>query len=694
MSFRPLRTVSLTALALAATPALADQPQGPLSMDALVVTGTRTETAVQDSPVSVTVLNADEIARTNATSIADVLRDVPGVTVDESSLAGLKRLRIRGEEARRGAVLIDGQEITDHTSYGAPILVDPAMIERIEVVRGPQSVLYGSKAISGVVNIITKKGGDRPLQGSVGSSFISATTGYSANGLVRGSQDGWEWRLFAGRVEESDRRAPSGPLDKSNFESRSASGYVARHLGDHTLAVNVDRYELSSGSFVSPSTLGTAFNKFELDMPKRDFQKFGLQYDWTKPSDLVSKVHADAYYQIVDREFTQKVSSGSAIPAVMAYDYEHTDSDTQGTFGATAQVDWTPHPDHALITGIQYIRDDLDKQLKRTGRRGIGLATAVDLYADMTGHTQTLSVFAEDTWKLPADFSVVGGLRHYWIESALDSLSTNDTGFKKTSGSDDAPIASLTVLYKGVPDTTLRAGFSQGYVYPTLLQAYTGTYFGSFATVRPNPGLKPETSNNYEVGARYQAGGLAADGSLFYSSTRNYIASASCSWATDVGCASTESTYVNLDKVKSFGAELATQYRVGDSGFTPYATGAAVQRRYSYRSVDTYQTGVPSLSGRVGLRHDTLLWDQVAFGTDLYMRGGTRADELSQSSTGTTSITRVGGWRTFNVSFTADVADYHVGLDLLNLTDHAYQAHPDEMTQPGRSFTLNLKADF
>lgn len=693
MTSQAHKIVLAATVAAVVSPAVAAEADKTIELDAVVVTGTRSETTVKDSPVSITVIDAQQIERSNASNVADVLKDVPGITVDESSLAGLRRLKIRGEEARRGAVLIDGQEITDHTSYGSPILVDPAMIERIEVVRGPQSVLYGSKAISGVVNIITKKGGDRPVQGSVGSSFISASTGYTANGMVRGTADGWEYRLFAGRTEEGDRRVPSGAMENTNAESRSASGYLAYGWDNHKLGVNIDRYESSSGSFVSPSTIGSAFSKFQLDMPKRDMQKFGANYDLDKPTSFIGKVHADVHYQSIDREFTQKVASGSAIPAAARYDYAHEDSDTQNTLGATLQVDWTPHPDHKLVTGAQYLRDDLDKSLKRTGRRGVAW-TAVDLYADMDAHMQTVSVFAEDTWKLPANFSLVAGARQYWIESALDSVSTNDSGFKARSSEDDAPIGTLTLLYSGVPHTTLRAGFSQGYVYPTLLQAFTGTYFGASSTTRPNPNLKPETSNNYEVGARYAADGLAVDASLFLAKSRNYIASASCSAVAEVGCASTESTYVNLDKAKTYGAELAAEYRLGESGFTPYASGTLLQRKYSFRTLDTYQTGVASLSGRIGLRHDMALWDGVVLGSDLYMRGATRADELSQSSTGSLSLTQVGGWRTFNAAFGLDLGDYRVGLDLLNLTDHQYNTSPDDMTQPGRSFVLSLHADF
>ncbi|MCK2167203.1 TonB-dependent receptor plug domain-containing protein [Thalassospira xiamenensis] len=662
-------------------------------LDDIVVTGTRTETSVKDSPVTISVIDAEDLAKSNDNSVAEILRDVPGITIDDSSIAGLKRLKIRGEAARRGGVLIDGQEITDHTSYGSPILIDPELIERIEVVRGPQSVLYGSKAISGVINIITKKGGDRPLQGTVSSSYNSASNGTTVNALMRGAQDGWEYRLFTGHTKENNRETPSGELSNTGTDNQSFSGYLGYGWDNQKIGVSVDKYELSSGSYISPSTLGTAFSKFDLDMPQRDLQKFAATYDIDNPFDVVSKIHFDTYHQTIDRKFTQNVASGPLIPPLMSYDYSHVDQDTQKTFGFLGQIDWMPHPDHDLITGVQYLRDDLDKSLTRTGTQGI-LATPVDTYADMEAHMTTTSVYAQDTWYLPSDFALAAGARHYWIESELDELDSNDSGFSLQSGSDDATVGSLTLTYTGLPSTTLRAGYSQGYVYPTLLQSYTGTYFGASSTTRPNPDLKAETSDNFEIGVRYENANFLVDAALFRSQSEDYIASAQCSDVVSVGCSTGESTYVNIDESKAYGAELALEYTIPNTEWTPYVSGSYLRRSYKYRNTDTYETGSPDLSGRFGLRHEKRLWNTVNLTSDLYVRASSRSDEVSESSSGRLSTTQVPGWQTYNLSFNAHFDTFRVGLDLLNLADHAYQTNPDEMEQPGRSFILKVEADF
>lgn len=156
-------------------------------LDTMTVVGTRTETSVRDNPASVSVVEREQIEKRGADSVAELLRDVPGVSVVDTAVAGMKRIRIRGEQSNRVVILVDGQEMTDQSSYGAPFLIDPSNIERIEVVRGPASVLYGAKAIGGVVNVITKKGAAEPVQLELGAGYFSGSKGKQASAAVSGT---------------------------------------------------------------------------------------------------------------------------------------------------------------------------------------------------------------------------------------------------------------------------------------------------------------------------------------------------------------------------------------------------------------------------------------------------------------------------------------------------------------------------
>lgn len=85
----------------------------------MTVVGTRTETTVRDNPASVSVVDREQIEKRGADSVAELLRDVPGVSVVDTAVAGMKRIRIRGEQANRVVILVDGQEMTDHSSFVA-----------------------------------------------------------------------------------------------------------------------------------------------------------------------------------------------------------------------------------------------------------------------------------------------------------------------------------------------------------------------------------------------------------------------------------------------------------------------------------------------------------------------------------------------------------------------------------------------
>ena len=116
----------------------------------IVVTPTRTERALQEVPSAISVISADDLKLSGTDNVADALQDVPGIEVFDQSVPGAKRIQIRGESGSRVLVLIDGQKISEQKSMdGAPLLIDPNRIDRIEVIKGPASVLYGSEAIGG-----------------------------------------------------------------------------------------------------------------------------------------------------------------------------------------------------------------------------------------------------------------------------------------------------------------------------------------------------------------------------------------------------------------------------------------------------------------------------------------------------------------------------------------------------------------
>jgi len=163
----PFRCCLILLTAGVSVPAKAEEAEPGLTLDPIVVTANRIPTPAAEVGSAVTVITRQELEDRQIRQLSDALREVPGVAVNRTGPAGQTQVRIRGSESNQTLVLIDGVEANDPSSESefdfAHLMADD--IERIEVLRGPQSALYGSDAIGGVVNIVTRRG-EGPVTGT------------------------------------------------------------------------------------------------------------------------------------------------------------------------------------------------------------------------------------------------------------------------------------------------------------------------------------------------------------------------------------------------------------------------------------------------------------------------------------------------------------------------------------------------
>lgn len=198
-----------------------------------------------------------------------------------------------------------------------------------------------------------------------------------------------------------------------------------------------------------------------------------------------------------------------------------------------------------------------------------------------------------------------------------------------------------------------------------------------------NPDLKPETSDNFEIGARYQKGGFMLDTAAFLSLADDYIAAVSIS--------PTEQQYDNMAEAKTFGIELSTSYQIGKTGFTPYINGTWMRRQYTNEDgFKTYKTSTPEFIARYGVR-----WEGERNGlglrTDLYAKSLT----ASEYDDGGYNY-RLGGATTLNltagVSFGAQ-KQFSFDAGIYNIFDKKYQ-EMQSIYEPSRYFSVKLNARY
>ena len=640
-----------------------------------VVSATRTQRNLSEVSSSLSVVPKKEIERHGYSSLADILQDVPGVEVTDQSLAGSKRINIRGESGSRVIIMIDGQKITEQKSMdGAPLLMDANEIERIEVLKGPASVLYGSEAIGGAVNVITKKGGDKPIQGKIGSAYNTATQGYEAHLSLSGGLEDFYYRLGGTRSEQGDRDTPSGTLEESDSDTKTGTAVLGYETQKLSLGLRLENFETHVDS--PPTTVGGS--PFDLNLPEWSRQKAGVTAELKEMSTILPKLHLDAYAQKTEKDFEQEMT----LPMMGGIDQKMTTYNEQATQGGTLQADIIPHPDHYIVAGYTLTRDQLDARstTKYTPQVPPTFTNKGKFHdANITTH----ALFAQDEWILPKDFILTLGTRQTWVTSELKA--TDDPDANTGSVNDSQPVFSAGITWNGIKDLTLRGHVAQGYRFPDLNKLFVGTNHGGSTTL-PNPDLKPETSNNFEIGTRFNNGAWDLDLAAFYSRAKDYITTR------DVAGGSNK-IFANVSKAQTHGVELALRYHW--ENLTPYASGTWMRRKYETATASTWDTLTPEFSGRLGLRYERRLsqWPVLVWG-DMFMRAATDADfkELDAGS-----ITSHEAWQTLNLALGTEfgkTGQYRLSLNLNNILDQSYSTAQSSLEEAGFHAVARMDIQF
>ena len=636
----------------------------------VVVSATRTEKELKETASTISVVTQEEIERSPAPTVADLLRDIPGVQIHDQSVAGVKRVTIRGESASRVLVLVDGQKISEQKSMdGAALLMDVNDIERIEVIKGPASVQYGSEAIGGVINVITKKGGERPVQLEVAETYDSSVDGLIEYLSVYGSAEGFNYRVSGSYTDANDRWATQGRISDSSYLNRNLSAYVDKEIGKLRFG---GRWE----SFWSNENVPTATSDgttVELDLPEWSRDKYALFAEVTSIGEYLSKIRLDAAYQSTFKEFHNDIDPPGPVAIALRT------KNWQDTTNLSAQFDWTLGEDHYLVSGLEYVVDDLKaKERKTVNFPPPGSDTTYTTKAQQ----ETYALFLQDEWNFADDWVLTAGLRETMIRSELKS--SEDPGLDVGKSSGNKPVISLGLVYSGFEDWRLRAQYAQGYRYPSLQQMFIGTAHGAANPTFGNPNLKPETSDNYEIGARFNDGAWDVDGALFYMLADDYITTI------DIGGGSQQ--FDNVNKATSFGAELSAAYTFESLGLTPYVSGTWLRREFEANTYTTKQTGDPSFTERLGVRFEHEFTGDAVFNADLYTRLASQGKELVSGD-----VEKYNAWQTYNLALGmqwGDAAQYSLSLNLNNLLDEEYSEAGSSLDAQGRHAVVRVGLRF
>ena len=690
------------------------------------VTATRTEKDLAEIPMSVGVVTSEDQKRDPQTTIADMLSRIPGLTVMDGGMPGGKRIKIRGESPMRSLILIDGVKSSEQKSMsGSAILIDTSQIERIEVIKGPASVLYGSEAIGGVINIITKKGGDKPIGFSQNFIYDTSDNGLEIQSALYGSYKGFNYRFSASGVNADDRWAGDGRISDSDYKNRNYTGQLGYSWDKGDIFLKAEKYE-SEISIPTNSVTGNIkhgsyagmYNKTDvsLDLPRWNRESVSGGFELRQLTDFLAKVKVNGYAQNMEKKFNNNIHVYNSATTPMGamqiiVDQNIRTINEQDSYGGSAQTEWAIGDSHYVIAGVDYNLDKLDaKDFRLGGYTSIKPPTSPSPIIRPSATAKyrykveqdALGAFIQDEWTFLRDWTATLGLRQTWVRSELKKNNNPDLE-NNGDQSDSKLVGNVGLVYSGIKDVALRAQWSQGYRFPSLNQLYLGTVHGQEGNTLPNPDLSPETSNSYEIGARITKGNVTADIAGFYTYSKNYITTR------DLGNETGDSMFANMDKAHTWGAELYLDYTFPGIRLTPYTSATYLYRKYE-NTIDliedqgretykTSKTGTPPVQGLVGVKWEKEMFQSATLFTDLYMHWAAKAKTYEYDSTyeGDFVIRKDKAWQTFNFTVGMQGGEEHkwnVALSLRNLLDKNYRQADNTVDDPGFHAVLSAGIEF
>ena len=709
------------ALAAEAKPrsAFADTTKPVLFLKETVVTGARYPRAYFESPQSLSFVSRQQLRESAPVVLGDVLATIPGVESNKDS-PWEQRPSIRGLTGQRVLVLVDGSPMNSVRGNGPhPSLLDPTQVERVEVVRGPSSVAYGSDALGGVINIITREphfhGAGEVLHGS-------ASLGGSVSGLPErnGSLElstriqKLSGFLAGGGRKSDDFRNADGTVAHSGFSDWNALANLRYDLTGR-LALK-GGYQLYRASKVGIPGLDVAVpgysQTFQFKHYDRDFAHLALDHQYAESSWLAS-THIKTYWQREHRNFYSDIGidipMGPGVTGLLALSKDRgLDLDT---YGVQVQMTSRKTSLYRFGAGVDASRDmtgGTNSELQRfTSPYGNSESTVTSASVP-TGRFDNYAGFVQGEFFLAPQWTVNAGGRYTHYRYRTDRtlmVPGEDPGdpdfyFQPRSRDDDALSGSLGVVYSPIADLHLTANVANGYREPNAQDLFFSGP-GSVGFVVGNPDLKPERSVSYDLGLRWGPRTLAISGNVFYSTFQDLINALPAESPPEAQGQSTY-RYTNITTATMWGGEAEAEWRfhpqwtarAGMSGTVGDITNrAAILEIYGIGADRVPLELVPPFRGLATLR-----WTEPArrFWAEAGTRYSWRTNRLPPVTPGAEQLAEFKKeWVVGDVSAGARLeTGQRLVLGVRNFTDRRYRQALGSVVEPGATTYLWLSSDF
>ena len=675
-----IRRVACIACALSCACAGSVAAQDDEAIEEIQVTATRRPADVSDISAALTMVTAEEIAR--AKLMTDALAAKPGVFLQQTT-PGQGAAIIRGLKGSEVLHIVDGMRLNNAIFRNAPTqymaLVAPGTLDRIEVVRGAPASLYGSDAVGGVVQALSRMPRfDTP--GHRGDAFLAFDTADLAK-ILRGSVEFGDQHLAAlvsgeyletgdRRVGGGDRIAPSGYESKGgrlavlSSQTETESWLFDFQFARQPMTPRVDELVPGFGE-TEPSASEFFFAPNDRLFAHVRHTREDAWWDATWTVDL-------GWQRIVDDRVSRNYLSDTRR-------YEENRSDLFGlTVNATADTGFG-----AWVAGFEWYQDDVASTRTEEDIVSGAIQSVASRFPDGSTMDQA-AVFGSLTWYLGDRQSLSGGLRF----SAIDTRLPDVGAIPAASVSQDDVSADLGWVFDISDHAQLTANLGLGFRAPNVFDLGTlGERPGNRFNI-PNPDLESEHITQFDIGVRRRGDRWEVNAVVFALHYTDRIASVLTGDMTPDGRDVTQSR--NVDTADIAGIEIGGRLELTPSLAADIVLNYLRGEQSGADGVDEPGDRIPPLNGRIGLRYqwsDSILVEPYLVFADAQNRLSARDRRDNRINPDGTP-----GWMTANVRAVIDLGEsWELTAQLENVLDKRYRVHGSGVDSAGRNFYVGAR---
>jgi hemoglobin/transferrin/lactoferrin receptor protein len=751
----PLRTLSLLIAGVCAALSGAQAQPSPnattLALQSVVVSGARNEQRRDDLPLSMDVLSAADLEAGQIGDIRDMARSLPNVAVkraparftvtgagNSTGRDGNAGFNVRGQDGNRVLMLIDGVRlprsyINGNNAFGRDVL-SLDLLKRVELVRGPSSVLYGSDALAGMVNFITHEPADfltsvdgrsKGMGGKLGLSYSGDDAGLSAAAtLAAAASESAQWLLTAtarrargldnlgsNDVANLDRTTPNPQTDRN----ASVLGKLVLQPGagqKHVLTLEHVRQDtdvdLLSSHAKAPLGASSVVDESASKTMLRERLTWQARY-------TVAGVLADRVQTLLSLQNTVAQDNGRTTRndgGVRVRDTAYGERAWQASVQADKTLVMSPQWVQKLSYGLDYSHTRITSLFD--GFDPAPLVTYVPKKYFPDTRDASVALYAQSEW-VSERLSITPGLRLEQFSLTVirqDGFSPpSPTPGISVSGSSVTP--KLGALYRVAPQWSVYGNYASGFRAPNAAQVngfVENPTPSTFVKLLANPDLQPETSKNLELGARARLDRVNLDLAAFVGDFHQLIIDKKPLGGTGVAGNPLLFQSVNIDNARIWGFEAKGVLDLGDLG------GATLSLPFSYGQTRGWDraSGLPLNSINpaklaLGLKWATPQWDLAL---DATQHAAKTVDELDSPYLPKPATPPRVAQFTVPAASTLDLhgqwrvrKNLRANFSVVNLTNRKYwlwsdvqglaatSAVIDAYTQPGRHLNLSLVLD-